>query len=93
MIGLTAAMEIAKNFIVEMNGQQENFQLEEILLSNDKQTWEVTYSYDKKIENPNQLQLALGLEKRKAYKRVVINSESKEVVGMYNWAYENREAA
>jgi len=93
MIELTEAMKIAKDFIIDMNGQQENFQLEEIFLSNDKNTWEVTYSYDKKIENPNQLQVILGVDKRKAYKRVLIDNESKEIVGMYNWVYEKREAA
>jgi hypothetical protein len=93
MIALTEAMQIAKDFIIEMNGQQENFQLEEIVLSGDKKAWEVTYSYDRTIENPNQLQIALGANKRRAYKRVVIDSETKEIIGMYNWAYEKREAA
>ena len=93
MIGLKEAMEIAKNFIVEMNGEQENFQLEEITLSNDKKNWEVTYSYNKKIANPNQLQVALGFKAYRAYKRIVIDGETNEVVGMYNWAYENREVA
>lgn len=93
MIELKDAMKIAKEFIIEINGEQEDFQLEEITMSNDKRNYEVTYSYNKKIDNPNQLQLALGLDARKAYKRVVIDRESKEVVGMYNWAYKNREAA
>lgn len=93
MIELKEAMKIAKNFIIDVNGEQENFQLEEILLSPDKKKWEVTYSYNKKIESPNQMQSVLGLDKRKAYKRVVIDNENKEIIGMYNWAYENREVA
>lgn len=93
MIGLKEAINIAKDFIIEMNGEQEDFQLEEISLSNDKKNWEVTYSYNKKIDSPNQLQMALGFKSRKAYKRVIIDGESKEIIGMYNWAYENREVA
>ena len=33
---LKEAMKIAKDFIIEINGEQEDFQLEEINLSNDK---------------------------------------------------------
>ena len=93
MIELKEALDIAKNFIVEVNGGQEDFQLEEVGLSDDKKSWQVTYSYYNKIESPNQLQAALGLDKKRVYKRVVIDSESKDIIGMYNWAYVNREAA
>lgn len=93
MIELKEAMQIAKDFIIEMNGEKEDFQLEEVTLSNNGKNWEVTYSYNKKIDNPNQLQAALGFLAKRAYKRIVINRESKEVIGMYNWAYENREVA
>lgn len=48
MIGLKEAMEIAKKFIVDVNGEQENFLLEEISLSPDGKKWEVTYSYNRK---------------------------------------------
>lgn len=93
MINLKEAMNIAKNFIIDINGEQEALQLEEIILSSDEERWEVTYSYSKKLETPNQLQAALGLDRTKSYKRIVIDNKTGNVVGMYNWAYENREAA
>ena len=93
MSELKDVMKIAKDFIIEINGEKENFQVEEIALSPDKNKWEVTYSYDSKIENPNQLQPTLGFEKKKDYKRVVIDKETREVLGMYNWSYENLKVA
>jgi hypothetical protein len=92
MIGLKEAIEKAKTFIVEINGEQEQFQIEDISLSDDKRNWFVTLSYMQKIGSPNQLQTMLGLEGRRTYKKVVIDNESKEIIGMYNWAYEKREA-
>ena len=93
MIDLKEAIERAKQFIVELNGETEQFQVEEVLLSEDKKNWFVTVSYDKKIQSPNELQKTLGLESQRAYKRVVIDSENENVVGMLNWSYDRREAA
>lgn len=93
MIDLREAIEKAKQFIAELNGEPEQFQVEEISLSEDKKKWLVTVSYDKKINSPNELQKTLGLETQRAYKRVVIDNENENVVGMYNWSFERREAA
>lgn len=93
MIDLKEAIERAKQFIVELNGEPEKFQIEEVILSEDKKTWLVTVSYYTKIDSPNELQKTLGFEGRKAYKRVIIDSKTEEIVGMYNWSYEKREAA
>lgn len=90
---LKKATEIAKKFIVDFNGEPDNLALEEISLSPDKSTTDVVYSYNKKHVNPNSLQKALGLEGIRHYKKVVIENDSEEVLGMYNWTYEHREAA
>lgn len=93
MIDLKEAIERAKQFIVELNGETEQFQVEEIMLSEDKKNWIVTVSYYKKIQSPNELQKTLGLENQRAYKRVVIDSENENVISMFNWSYDRREAA
>ena len=51
-----------------------------------------TKGYYKKIPSPNELQKTLGLEGQRAYKRVVIDSENENVVGMYHWYYDKHEA-
>ncbi len=93
MIDLKEAIERAKQFIVELNGEPEEFQVEEVILSEDKKNWLVTVSYYKKIQFPNELQKTLGLENQRAYKKVVIDSENENVIGMLNWSYDKREAA
>jgi hypothetical protein len=92
MIDLKEAMEIAKKFIIDVNGDQENFLLEEISLSNDKARWEVVYSYSRKQLPRNELQEILGLEGLKTYKKVVIDNETKDVLGLYNRSYERQAA-
>lgn len=92
MLDLKEAMEIAKKFIIDVNGDQENFLLEEISLSTDKKKWEVVYSYSRKQLPRNELQEVLGLEGLKTYKKVVIDNETREVLGMYNWSYETQAA-
>jgi hypothetical protein len=92
MTDLKEAMEIAKQFIIDVNGDQENFVLEEISLSADKTKWEVVYSYSRKRLPRNELQEVLGLEGLKTYKKVLIDNETKEVLGMYNWSYERQAA-
>lgn len=93
MIDLKEAIERAKQFIVELNGETEQVQVEEVILSEDKQNWLVTVSYYKKIDSPNELQKTLGLEVRRVYKRIVIDNKTEEIIGMYNWSYDRREAA
>lgn len=93
MIDLKEAIEKAKQFIVELNGEAEQFQVEEVFLSEDKKNWFVTLSYYKKIDSPNSLQKALGLENLRTYKRVVIDNDTTDIVGIYNWSYDKREAA
>lgn len=90
---LKKAIAIAKEFVSEVSGEPENLQLEEISLSSDKSKTEVVYSFNKRISNPNSLQKALGLEGLRNFKKIVIENESGEVLGMYNWSYEQREAA
>lgn len=90
---LKEAMDIAKQFVADVSGDPENLQLEEVALSPDKSRTEVVYSFNKKVVNPNSLQRALGLEGLRSFKKVVIDNASGEVLGMYNWSYEKREAA
>jgi hypothetical protein len=92
MIDLKEAIQRAKQFIIELNGEPEQFQVEEVILSDDKKNWLVTVSYYKKIDSPNELQITLGLETRRAYKRVIIDSENEKVIGMFNWSYNKHEA-
>jgi hypothetical protein len=93
MIDLKEAMEKAKQFIVEMEGEQDDLHLEAALLSNDKKSWSVTYSYRRNIENPNDLQKVLGMMVKKIYKKVILDSESKEIIGYYDRSYDKSEAA
>lgn len=90
---LKNAMKVAKDFVADVSGDPENIQLEEVALSEDKSKIEVVYSFNKKLVNPNSLQKALGLEGFRSFKKVVIDSSSEEVLGMYNWTYETRQAA
>jgi hypothetical protein len=90
---LKDAMQIGKDFVADVTGDVENLQLEEVALSADKSKIEVVYSFDKKLASPNSLQRALGLEGLRSFKKVVIDSASGDVLGMYNWSYETRQAA
>lgn len=90
---LKKAIGIAKSFVSEVADESENLQLEEILLSPDKKNTEVVLSFDKKIRDPNSLQKAIGLEGFRNVKKIIIENASGEVLGMYNWTYERREAA
>ncbi len=83
MIDLKEAAKIAKDFIVDFDGEQENFRLESVLLSPDRKSWQVAYSYSKKIEELNNLQKALGLNERRVSKKVIIDNENKEIIGYY----------
>jgi len=93
MDDLKTAMDKAKEFITDVIGEPDNLQLEEISISLDKTKTDVVYSFNKKYINPNSLQKALGVEGIRLYKKVVIDNDSGEVLGMFNWTYEQREAA
>lgn len=85
--------ELAKDFVTEMNGEQENLQVEEITLSEDGKTWLVTVGYFRKFKSQNDLQKALGLVGAPTYKRIIIDRETYHVLGMQNWSFERKEAA
>ena len=93
MIDLKEATEISKEFIIEMEGKQAAFHLESALLTPNKDSWQVIYSYKKKIENINELQKILGLKERKIYKKVIVESENKEIIGYSDVAFDKSEAA
>lgn len=90
---LRKAIEIAKGFVSEISGEPENLQLEEVSISEDKKKTEVVLSFDKKIKDPNSLQKALGLEGLRNVKKIIVENSTGEVLGMYNWTYDRREAA
>ena len=92
MIDLKEAIERAKEFLKEMNGDLENLEVEEVLLSLDKKNWSVVLSYVKKIERPTSLQTAIGITGKKNYKKLLVDSESKDFIGMYNWTFDRAEA-
>lgn len=93
MIDLKEAAEIAKNFIVDFNGEQGDLQLVAVSLSTDRTRWEVIYSFNIKLQELNQLQRALGITQRKVHKKVTIDNETKQVIGYAETAYEQSEAA
>ena len=84
--------ELAREFVSELNGEQEQFQVEEVLQSDDA-NWIVTVSYFRKHRKPNELQKTLGLLGNRVYKRLTIKGDVLEVVGMSDWRPERREAA
>jgi hypothetical protein len=78
--------DIAKYFIVELNGEQDRIQVEEVTSSLNGMNWLVTVSYFKRVENPNELQITLGLFGNRVYKRLTIDKASRKVIGMRNWS-------
>ncbi|HEV7645894.1 MAG TPA: hypothetical protein VGO50_18285 [Pyrinomonadaceae bacterium] len=93
MIDLKEAIDKAQEFIMQMYGLGEQLQVEEAILSPDKKSWSVTLSYFNKIKAPNELQKVLGLQGTKEFKRVVIDSENRSVIGLFNKPYDRSEAA
>jgi hypothetical protein len=83
--------DLAKQFIVELNGEQAQLQVEEVVPT--KESWQVTVSYFHKYTSPNQLQRTLGLKGYREYKKIMIDRKTKHVVGISNWSPERREAA
>jgi len=82
MIELKDAVKKTKDFIVEFFGEPERIQLEAFSLSDNKNSWSVTYSFWRKSEPINQLQLVLGITGRKIYKTIEIDIESGDVIAM-----------
>ena len=82
MIQINDAIEKAKNSIIEIFAKPEKIQVEAFGLSEDKKSWNVTYSFWQKSEPVSQLQLVLGITESKVYKTIEIDAESGEIIGM-----------
>ena len=82
MIELKEAVEKAKDFIADFFDKPEKIQVEAFSLSEDKKSWNVTYSFWRKAESSNQLQTILGITGSKIYKTIQIDTEKGEVIGM-----------
>ncbi len=82
MIEIKDAVKKAKDFIVELYGEPERIQIEAFNLSDDKKSWNVTYSFWRKAEPINQLQRALEITGSKVYKTIEIDAEKGDVIGM-----------
>ncbi len=82
MIELKEAVEKAKNFIADFFDKPEKIQVEAFSLSEDKKSWNVTYSFWRKAEPINQLQRTLGITGSKVYKTIEIDAEKGDVIGM-----------
>jgi len=82
MIELKETVEKAKDFIADFFDKPEKIQVEAFSLSEDKKSWNVTYSFWRKAESSNQLQTILGITGSKIYKTIQIDTEKGEVIGM-----------
>ena len=89
MIELKEAVEKAKDFIADFFDKPEKIQVEAFSLSEDKKSWNVTYSFWRKAESSNQLQTILGITGSKIYKTIQIDTEKGEVIGMKAGIAEN----
>ncbi len=81
MIGLKDAIRIGKDFIYEVYDKNEGFLLEAASIAKDENIWYVSFSLPHKLVPVNQLQSALGLDRRVIYKTVKID-ETGEVISM-----------
>ncbi len=72
----------AKDFITKFFDEPERIQLEAFSLSDDKKSWNISYSFWRKTESSNQLQEVLGITGSKVYKTIEIDAEKGEVIGM-----------
>jgi len=82
MIQIKDAIEKAKNSIIEIFEKPEKIQVEAFSLSEDKKSWNVTYSFWQKSDPVSQLQSALGITGSKVYKTIEIDAESGDILGM-----------
>lgn len=74
----------AEQFITELYGKQDQFQIEEVKRSGRGKDWTVTVSYFRKHKTPNDLQKLLGLFGSRVYKQLTIQSDG-TVTGITNW--------
>lgn len=86
-------MDIAREFVAEVSGEPENLLLEEVALSPDGANFEVVYSFNRRLPNPNSLQKELGIDRMRAYKKIVVDRASGEVRGMFNWTFGSPQTA
>jgi hypothetical protein len=93
VMNLKEAIAYAKHYLEDINGEVENPQVEEAVLSPDNKSWSVVLSYFNKIEKPNDLQKTLGITGSKVYKKFVINVSDSSLIGLYNWSYDRKEVA
>ena len=80
-----AMEQSAKQFITELFGKQEQFQIEEVSRAGRGKTWIVTVSYFQKHKSPNDLQKLMGLTGSRIYKQLTIQ-ENGTVLGVSNWS-------
>lgn len=87
MIELDEALRIAKEFIQNVSRTDGKWQLEEVILENDKNIWSVTYSFWRENDVVSSM-IAKGivpslmLEGRRVYRTVKINAENSQVISM-----------
>lgn len=82
MIEMKDAMEIAKNFIIEVSGNKGEFRLEEVYLDEKKKTWQVTYSFLESRPFQSLLQELAKAEDRRVYRTIQIDNGTGNVIGM-----------
>lgn len=75
----------AEQFITELFGKQEQFQIEEVSHVDRGKKWIVTVSYFQKHKSPNDLQKSMGLTGSRVYKQLTIQ-ENGTVLGVANWS-------
>ena len=81
---IKALSTAAEQFITELYGKQNQFQIEEVKRSGKGKDWTVTVSYFRKHETPNDLQKLLGLFGSRVYKQLTIQPDG-TVSGISNW--------
>jgi hypothetical protein len=81
----------AREFIEDLYGKQQQFQIEEVSRDSKGKGWVVTVSYFRKHESPNDLQKLLGLYGSRVYKQLTILPDG-TVTGIKNWQPETATA-
>jgi len=82
MLEMNDAMEVAKNFIIEVSGQKGNFRLEEAYLDDKKKNWHITYSFSEPRPFSSLLEEFAKMEDRRVYRTIQIDNKTGNVVGM-----------
>ncbi len=83
--------DLATKFLIELNGDLQGLEVEEIIIEGDQAT--VTLSYFRRVSEPNQLQQVLGILGQRVHKRIIIDRKNTKITAMKDWAPERREAA